>query len=36
MLKPAKGDLSADDLQKLKTDYEQVSDDVKEIASSLI
>ncbi|KAG2334444.1 hypothetical protein Bca52824_005624 [Brassica carinata] len=33
MLKPAKGDLSAEDLEKLKTDYEQVADDVKELAS---
>ena len=36
MLKPAKGDLSAEDLEKLKTDYEQVADDVKELASDVI
>ncbi|CAF1696730.1 H/ACA ribonucleoprotein complex subunit 2-like protein [Brassica napus] len=36
MLKPAKGELSAEDLEKLKTDYEQVADDVKELASDVI
>lgn len=36
MLKPAKGDLSAEELEKLKTDYEQVSDDIKELATSVI
>ena len=36
MLKPAKGELSAEDLQKLKSDYEQVADDVKELASDVI
>ncbi|KAG5377177.1 hypothetical protein IGI04_041773 [Brassica rapa subsp. trilocularis] len=34
MLKPAKGELSAEDLEKLKTDYEQVSEDVKELSTS--
>ncbi|CAH2073569.1 unnamed protein product [Thlaspi arvense] len=34
MLKPAKGELSAEDLEKLKTDYEQVADDIKELSSS--
>ena len=36
MLKPAKGDLTAEELAKLKTDYEQVSDDIKELATSVI
>ena len=36
MLKPAKGELSAEDLEKLKTDYEQVSEDVKELSTSVI
>ncbi|KAF3537487.1 hypothetical protein F2Q69_00018554 [Brassica cretica] len=36
MLKPAKGELSAEDLQKLKSDYEQVADDVKELSTSVI
>ncbi|XP_010452795.1 PREDICTED: H/ACA ribonucleoprotein complex subunit 2-like protein [Camelina sativa] len=36
MLKPAKGELAVDELEKLKTDYEQVSDDIKELASSVI
>lgn len=36
MLKPAKGDLTAEELEKLKTDYEQVSDDIKELATSVI
>ncbi|CAN8298705.1 unnamed protein product [Cochlearia groenlandica] len=36
MLKPAKGELKAEDLEKLKADYDLVSEDIKELSSSVI